>query len=325
MKATFSRMLRVFAVAAALTGLAAVESGAQTKTKIIVGIGADPSLATTYVAKLGGFFEKNDLDVQFMQGASAAALVPMLIGEQIHATVAAEASGISTHVIDNQIVTVGEVIAFKSFYGLVARNAANLAELKGKRIAVDNASNSQLLWSAIVKKFNLDPKDYKIVQVQPPEMVAALQRGDVDAFISWEPWLTRATSEIPGTKVVQDNDGVMEASTYMLVSRKWAEANPQAAQSYVKAMIEATDFINANPDEAAKLTASHLKMDPKLTQSLMNKLTFKIQLTPATKTRIENVADQLKESGRLKKDFDSAKFFYPDVLKAVDPAKETLK
>lgn len=323
MKSTISRMARICAVAATLIGWTAGASHAQ--TKMIIGIGADPSLATTYVAKLGGFFEKNGLDVQFMQGASAAQLVPMLIGEQIHATVAAEAAGISNHVIDNQIVNVGEVIAFKSFYGLVARNAATLADLKGKRIAVDSASNSQLLWNAIVKKFNLDAKDYKTIQVQPPEMVAALQRGDVDAFISWEPWLTRAVSEIPGTKVVQDNEGVMEASTYMYLSRKWAEANPKAAQAYVKAMIEATDFINSNRDEAAKLTASHLKMDPKLTQSLMEKLTFAIQLTPASKARIETVAEQLKEAGRLKKPFDVATFFYPDPLKAVAPAKVTMK
>ncbi len=301
------------------------QSLAQGNVKMIVGTGADPSLAQTYVAKLGGFFERNGLDVQLVQGASSAATVSMLIGDQINATVAAESAGISNHLVDAQIVNAGEVLAFKQFYGLVARNADSFASLKGKKIAVDNASNSMLLWNAIVKKFNLNPKDYQVIQVQPPEMVAALQRGDTDAFISWEPWLTRAVADIPNTKVLQTNDGVMEASCYVYLNRAWAEKNQKAAQAYMRAMVEATDLINNKPDEAVRLVATYLKMDPILTKSLMGKLEFKVKLGPETIKRVDSVAAQLKEAGRLKKDFASSNFFYADALKAVAPEKVTLK
>ena len=41
------------------------------------------------------------------------------------------------------------------------------------------------------------PKDYTVVNVEPPEMLAAIQRGNIDAFAVWEPWLSRTAAGGP--------------------------------------------------------------------------------------------------------------------------------
>ncbi len=51
--------------------------------------------------------------------------------------------------------------------------------------ALPAGSGSEVFWLAAVNKLKLDPKDYKIVQVEAPEMVAALERGDIDAYSAW--------------------------------------------------------------------------------------------------------------------------------------------
>lgn len=316
------RAFRILAGGALALQMVTAANAAELK-KMVVGVGADPSLAHTYVAKLGGFFEKNGLDVQLVHGSSAAETVPMLIGNQINATIAAEASGISNHQIDGRIVALGEVLRFKAFYGLAAKDATTLEGLKGKRIAVDNASNSGILWNEIVAHHHLNAADYTVVQVQPPEMLAALQRGDVDSFVSWEPWLTRA-ADLENVRILETNENIMDASTYILMNKDYVDANPDLVNAYLKAMIEATDFINQKPDEAATLTAKYLKLDETLTKSLMQKLEFRVLLNDASVAKIEKFKQNLANMGRLKGTFDVQSFVYPGPLQAVAPDKVSL-
>jgi len=292
---------------------------------MLVGVGADPSMAQLLIAKSEGYFERAGLDVQLIQSASSGATVPMLIGNQINATISAESSGITTHLVDNRVITAGEVLTFKGFYGLVARGAKNFDELKGKRVAVDNATNSGILWQSILEKNRLNPADYTVVQVQPPEMMPALMRKDVDAMVTWEPWISRAEAQIKGATVLSTNEGIMEAGCYMYMNREWAQTNAQAARAFVLAITQATDFINKDPQAAARITAAQLKMDPALTASLMAKLNFSVKLDGQTRNRVSTMAEKLTQAGRLKSAFNDSDYYYPAALMSVAPESVSLK
>jgi ABC-type nitrate/sulfonate/bicarbonate transport system substrate-binding protein len=46
-------------------------------------------------------------------------------------------------------------------------------------------------------------------------MVAALQRGNIDAYAVWEPWVTRGLASVKNTKVVRDREGILEQGVYI--------------------------------------------------------------------------------------------------------------
>ncbi len=319
-----TKFASLLAAAILLRAGLAVAPAAAADTKIIFGTGIDPSLAQTYVAVAGGFFKKNGLDVELKPGASAAVWVPLLIGNQVQAAIASEQTGVLNAAIDPRIVNAGQAVAINRFFGIVGRNVGSLDELKGKRIAVDLGSASQTFWLALVKFYNLDVKDYKVISVQPPEMEAALQRGDVDAFVAWEPWVTRAITDVPNTKLLRDNDGILSIADYFYFNRSWAEANKDTVTAFMRSMLQATDWMHAHPEEAAQITATYLKLDPKFTQTLMTKVNFDIELTAVQVAHVQAIAAQLKGAGKLNKDIDWSIFFYPEALRSVAPEKVTI-
>lgn len=316
-------ILRAFGAVTAALAVASVAHAAP--TKMMIGTGVDPSFSAFYIGKTQEIFDKNGLDVQLRTGPSGSAMVAFVIQNQIQAAFGAEQAGIQNFNIDPNVVLVAEGTAMNDFYGLVARNVATLDALKGKRIGVSRGSASEVFWLAMVNKLNLDAEDYKIVQVDPPEMVAALERGDIDAFTSWEPWLTRAVSIIPDAKVLRGQEGIMSPSVFVYMNKQWILKNPEAAVSFVRSLEEANAFIRSNKDEAAKEVSTFLKLDFELTKLLMGKYDFGLRLTPTTVESFRVVADQLQASGRMKKEMDWSGFIYPDLLNKVSPDRVTYK
>jgi ABC-type nitrate/sulfonate/bicarbonate transport system substrate-binding protein len=297
---------------------------AQAKTQLTIGTGVDPSLAQFYVAKEAGIFERNGLDVQLNLGPSGSAMIGFVVGNQIQAALGAEQSGIQAHNLDANVVIAGESVQLPHFYGLVARHADSIEALKGKKIGIDSGSSSQSFWLALVKTLQLDPKDYTIVQVEPPEMFAALERGDIDAFGAWEPWVTRALEGIPGTKNLRDNAGIIVPRDYVWINRLWAEQDKPAALAFMRSMVEATAYLKTNRHEAAGQIAKLLKLDPKLTETLMSKVEYSMRLDNDSVAHMREIEAQLKQTGKLAKPVDWSTLFDPEPLRAADPAAVTL-
>lgn len=111
---------------------------------------------------------------------------------------------------------------------LVVRKESGISkpeDLKGKRIGVPFVSTSHFhLLVALSKVWKMNPRDVRILNMQPPQIVAAWQRGDIDAAYVWPPALTTLLKD--GT-VLTDSEEVGKASvpTFdgIVVDKAWAE------------------------------------------------------------------------------------------------------
>jgi ABC-type nitrate/sulfonate/bicarbonate transport system substrate-binding protein len=309
----------------ALVAMAASSSSiAQTLTKMVIGNGVDPTVANLYIPKTAGFFEKNGLDVQMNLGPSGSAMVPLLLGNQINAVIGAEVAGIQNHNLDPNIVAVAETITGSGIFGLVARNIDSMEGLKGKKIGVDLTSGSGLFWLSLVKKAPLNVNDYKVVSVQMPEMIAALERGDIDAYAGFEPWISKGLAAVPNTKILKGDVGILQVHDYIYMNRGWVEQNKATAIAFVRAVVEGTNFINEHRPEAVKQVAELLKLDPALTATIMEKAKFTMRLGNDSLVHMQEIEELLKQTGKLTKPVDWSTFFYPDLLKAVAPSAVTM-
>ena len=95
--------------------------------------------------------------------------------------------------------------------------------------AVAKGTGGEIFWNRVVEKLKLTAADYKIVDVEAPEMVAAIERGDIDAFATWEPWPTRALMNVKGTKILQDAEGIYNNINFVYMNRTWIEKNEDTA------------------------------------------------------------------------------------------------
>ncbi len=134
---------------------------------------------------------------------------------------------------------------------LVARNGSGInstADLKGKRVATPFVSTSHFhLLVGMDQVWKINPRDVRILNMQPPQIVAAWQRGDIDAAYVWPPALT----EIEKTgKVIADSEAIGRASvpTFdgIVVDRAWAAKNPKFMAAFTSVLAKSYADYHAN-------------------------------------------------------------------------------
>jgi taurine transport system substrate-binding protein len=139
---------------------------------------------------------------------------------------------------------------------LVARNGSNInsvKDLKGKKVATPFVSTSHYQLMAEMKAEGVDTKSVNVMNLRPPEIAAAWERGDIDAAFIWDPVLSKikatgktlATSGSIGKKGYPTFDG-------LVVDAKWAAANEAFMVTLVKVLAKADADYRAN---AGKWTA----------------------------------------------------------------------
>lgn len=292
---------------------------AQSGMKMTIGTGVDPSLAQFYVAQAGGIFKKHGLDVDLKLGSSGSAMVPLLINSQLQAALGAEQAGIQTHNLDANVVVVGEQMLAPRYIAMVGRDLADLDAMKGKKVGVALGTASEVFWRALLEKRNMDPKDYKVVNLEPPEMLAGLERRDVDAISTWEPWTSRILAGVSGAKVLTLNEGIIVPRNYVYVNKTWAEANPAAMKAFMAAMVDATKMLNENPAEAAKHVATTLKLEEQFAAQLLTRVDFVMRLRPDAVEHLKVIEKRIAESGKLTKPVDYKKYIWSEPLASVSP------
>lgn len=313
----------ILAATAALS-LGALDAAAQTRTKMTIATGVDPAFSQFYVAKEAGIFEKNGLDVSINTGPSGSAMVPFLINNQVHAAYGSDLAGVINHGVDNNIVAVADGTYLLKWLSVVGRNVDTLEGLKGKKLGIAKGTGSEIFWSRVLEKRNLNAADYKIVDVEAPEMLAAIERGDIDGFAVWEPWPTRTLMSVKGTKVLQTAEGIYNNINFVYMNRGWIEANRDTAERFMLSLVQANDLIGADRPAAAKMVAKFLKMPLELATELMPKVEFDMTWSDRAVQTVKVAEDTLAAQKKLKAPLDYNKYVYMDLLKKVRPANVTV-
>lgn len=297
---------------------------AQAPIAMTIATGVDPSFAPFYVAREAGIFTRNGLNVTVNTGPSGSAMVAFLVGNQINAAYGAEQAGVSAHLVDPNVVAVAEGTALLRWISILGRGIENMDGLRGKRVGVARGTGSETFWLSVVSRLNLNPADYTIVNVEAPEMVAALERGNIDAFAVWEPWPTRAMRAIPGTRILLSNDAIQIVRNFVYMNKAWAEANAEATTRFMRSMIEAQLFIAAQPAEAAGHVARFLRQDRAFIAELMTKVEFRMNLTADSVANIQLAIDQLRGMNRLAREVTPAQVIWREPLARVEAGRVTM-
>ena len=141
---------------------------------------------------------------------------------------------------------------------LVARNGTNInsvKDLKGKKVGVPFVSTSHYQLMVDLKKKGVDPKSVTVMNMRPPEVAAAWERGDIDATFIWDPVLSTVKKD--GKTLMTSGDICKQgACTFdgLVVTRKFAKDNPAFMVALVKAIAKADADYKANPGSWAATT-----------------------------------------------------------------------
>jgi taurine transport system substrate-binding protein len=134
---------------------------------------------------------------------------------------------------------------------LVAKNGSGIntvADLKGKKIAMPFNSTTHFHTMVALEQAKVDPKDVQILNMRPPEVRAAWQRGDIQATYIWDPVL----SEVKKDGKVILTSGKLSAETGKatfdgyIVNKDWAKQNHDFMVKFVKVLAAADEQYRTN-------------------------------------------------------------------------------
>ncbi len=132
---------------------------------------------------------------------------------------------------------------------LVVKKGINSPQdLIGKRIAVPFISTTHYSLLAALKHWNIRPDQVQIVNLQPPAIIAAWQRGDIDGAYVWAP----AVSELEKQgKVLTDSAQVGQWGSPTLdvwvVRKDFAQQHPDVVTAFARSALAAQQAYLANP------------------------------------------------------------------------------
>ncbi|MFF1323394.1 ABC transporter substrate-binding protein [Streptomyces chartreusis] len=147
---------------------------------------------------------------------------------------------------------------------LVARRATGITDvagLKGKKIATPFASTSHYSLLAALEAAGLAASDVQLIDLQPQPILAAWQRGDIDAAYVWLPTLDelrKTGNQLTSSKEI----GAAGKPTLDLavVSDDLIARDPKAIDAWRKAEAEALRLLESDPDGAVKAVAAELNI-----------------------------------------------------------------
>lgn len=148
---------------------------------------------------------------------------------------------------------------------LAVKNSANInsiKDLKGKTVAVPFSSTAHYSLLSALKLEGINAADVKILDMQPPDIFAAWQRGDIDAAYVWNPVLGKLLAD---GKAITDSgkladQGIVTADVGV-VSKEFAQKYPDIVIKYIKVQQKAHELYKSTPEEAAGAIARGLGIE----------------------------------------------------------------
>jgi len=241
------------------------DSGQSAQT-ITVGYLPVSTTLPNWLAKSEGFAAKRNVKIEFKRYANSNLLLMALLNGEIQATsvcadepiLAAASKGKGGFEIYLQEV----LTADRTFDAIITKKDSSiqtLVDLEGKTVACFPGSQLKAYLKIILRKAGVKVEAVKIVQLPPPNMLPSLQGGTVDACFALEPiitigkvkGLTRVVAASPIAKYIGEGKPICAAS--YLISSKWADEHPKAADAFVRSVYKAVDLIESDYAKAAGL------------------------------------------------------------------------
>lgn len=133
---------------------------------------------------------------------------------------------------------------------VVKKSISNPKDLIGKRIAVPFISTTHYSLLAALKHWGIKPTDVQLVNLQPPAIIAAWQRGDIDGAYVWAPAVNELEKD---GKVLTDSSQVGKWGAPTLdvwvVRKDFAQQHPDIVTAFARSALEAQKAYIDNPQQ----------------------------------------------------------------------------
>ncbi len=156
----------------------------------------------------------------------------------------------------------------------------SIADLRGKRIALNRGSNVHNLLVRILAAGGLTPNDVQSVFLKPSEARPAFENNAVDAWVIWDPYLAAAEDALPTRQIadgVQNGRIIDENREFFLSTQDYAQAHADVIRATLADLSRTEAYAAAHHAEIVRLLAPAMGMAPSAVRRAVERLAFGVQ------------------------------------------------
>lgn len=174
-----------------------------------------------------------------------------------------------------------------------------IADLRGKRIAVNKGSNVHYLLVQMLDEANMSLADVRVVYAPPKYPLTPSDYHAVDAWMMWDPLLSAA--EYDGQlRVVGDGRGRVNNHQFYLTHREFAAHSADLLHELLAALEQTGRYIDGNRTEASALLATELGLAPQALSDALVRRSHQTKRMDLTVIREQqSIADRFYALGLL--------------------------
>ncbi len=171
-------------------------------------------------------------------------------------------------------------------------------DLIGRSVAVNRSGLGEFLLVAALEKHGIDRSKVRFIYLNPPDAGPALAAGKVDAWAMWSPGVDIARLQYGAHDVFvegRDLDFQIDYTSF-LVTRSFAQDNPDLVRAVIAALAQEAAWSDANPAEAELVLQKAARYDDAIREQFV-RLHRRYRFYPPGDTRfveqLQSAADWL--------------------------------
>jgi len=180
---------------------------------------------------------------------------------------------------------------------------ASVADLKGKRVALNKGSNVHFLLVRALEHAGLKLGDVEPAYLAPADARAAFERGSVDAWVIWDPYLA-AGQRATEARTLTDGAGLVSNYQFYLATRSLVAAHPDLVRVVLDEIAAADAWAAAHPREVVALLAPRIGLPDDVVAAAVSRLAYgAVPLDAAVVDNQQAIADTFHAIGLFPKAF----------------------
>ena len=259
-----SRRRRIFAAMGLVVALAAVTACANASNggsagggPVRIGVGIDAAYAPFFLAEEEGMFDDAGVDVEIVQFGRGGEAVQAIAGGQVDI---AGNSDTTTLTLMYQNPDLRAMFIYEQsgkYLKVVARPDITEASQIKKMGVVPGVSDYMARKYFEANNVPLDQVEF--VEADPPELPTLTEKGDLDAYLLWEPWPSKGVEL--GLKMLSDTGSYGYSYVHWAItSDAWLRSHEEQATKIAKVIAEAAEIVASDPARAAKAVEAQVKI-----------------------------------------------------------------
>ena len=290
---------------------------------LTIGTPALETNALIYIAGDMGYFERNGLKVTIKEYDSGGAAVSGLMKNEIDLAIASEFVLVNNLLQQHEIRTLGSIDRFENMFVIARkdRGIGKVTDLKNRKIGVPLGTIAAFYLGRYLTLHGLGPADVTILNVRPDRSADALAAGEVDAVVTWHPYLDRIMDRYGGSVIVWPIQSSQLTYWNIIGRADWMKAHREMIDRFLRSISQAEEYASLHSEEAKALVKKRLGYDDAYVAKVWRDNLFSLSLDQALVAAMEDEARwMIKNNLTTEKAIpDFTNYLYLDGLKAVKP------